>query len=70
MMFYCLIQNCVKYVSTMENILVTGFDWTNIKAIADISKQVISKPMFRRLRHVESLVIKESVENARKRNEN
>ena len=60
--------NCVRYVGTMETVMVTGIDWCNLKAVAELSGVKITKPMMKRLRLIESLVIKESVENANKRN--
>lgn len=60
--------NCVRYVATMERIMVTGIDWVNLKAVAELSHIKITKPMMKRLRLIESLLIKESVENANKRN--
>jgi hypothetical protein len=58
--------NCVRYVATMERIMVTGIDWVNLKAVAELSHIKITKPMMKRLRLIESLLIKESVENANK----
>ena len=58
--------NCVRYVATMERIMVTGIDWVNLKAVAELSHVKITKPMMKRLRLIESLLIKESVENANK----
>lgn len=58
--------NCVRYVGTMEAIMVTGIDWVNLKAVAELSHVKITKPMMKRLRLIESLLIKESVENANK----
>ena len=66
MQFFGMASNCVRYVSTMENIMVTGIDWVNLKAVADLSGIKITKPMMRRLRLIESLLIKESVENGSK----
>ena len=58
--------NCVRYVATMERIMVTGIDWVNLKAVAELSHIKITKPMMKRLRLIESLLIKESAENANK----
>lgn len=69
MRFFGMAANCVRYVGTMENIAVTGIDWINLKAVAELSGVKITQPMMRRLRIIESLLIKESVENANKRNQ-
>ena len=58
--------NCVRYVGTMESIMVTGIDWVNLKAVAELSGVKITKPMMKRLRLIESLLIKESFENAKR----
>ena len=68
MQFFGMASNCVRYAGTMENIMVTGMDWVNLKAVADLSGIKITKPMMKRLRLIESLLIKESVENASERN--
>ena len=66
MFFEGMAVNCVRYVATMERIMVTGIDWVNLKAVAELSHIKITKPMMKRLRLIESLLIKESVENANK----
>lgn len=66
MFFEGMAVNCVRYVATMERIMVTGIDWVNLKAVAELSGIKITKPMMKRLRLIESLLIKESVENANK----
>ena len=67
MLFYeSMATNCVRYVGTMDSIMVTGMDWVNLKAVADLSGVRITKPMMWRLRVIESLLIKESVENAKR----
>ena len=66
MFFEGMAVNCVRYVATMERIMVTGIDWVNLKAVAELSGVKITKPMMKRLRLIESLLIKESVENANK----
>ena len=66
MQFFGMASNCVRYVSTMENIMVTGIDWVNLKAVAELSGVKITKPMMKRLRLIESLLIKESVKNGSK----
>ena len=66
MFFENLAVNCVRYVGTMESIMVTGIDWVNLKAVADLSGVRITKPMMKRLKLIESLLIKESVKNAGK----
>lgn len=58
--------NCVRYVSTMEAIMVTGIDWVNLKAVAELSGVKITRAMMKRLRTIESLLIKESIENAKR----
>lgn len=71
MRFWGMALNCVRYVSTMESIMVAGIDWINLMAVAKLSGIKITQPMMRRLRIIESLLIKESkesVENAGKRN--
>ena len=68
MFFEGMAVNCVRYVGTMERVMVTGIDWVNLKAVAELSGVKITKPMMKRLRIIESLLIKESVENADKRN--
>ena len=68
MRFWGIASNCVRYVSTMENVMVAGIDWINLKAVAELSNVKITQPMMRRLRTIETLLIKESVENASKRN--
>ena len=65
MMFFGVASNCVRYVSTMENVMVTGIDWVNLKALAELSGITITRSMMKRLRIIESLLIKESVQNAR-----
>jgi hypothetical protein len=52
----------------MENVMVAGIDWINLKAVAELSNVKITQPMMKRLRTIETLLIKESVENASKRN--
>lgn len=66
MQFFGMASNCVRYVGTMGNIAVTGIDWVNLKAFAELSGVRITQPMMKRLRTIESLLIKESVENANK----
>ena len=66
MFFEGMAVNCVRYVATMERMMVTGIDWVNLKAVAELSGIKITKPMMKRLRLIESLLIKESVENANK----
>lgn len=68
MFFQNMAVNCVRYVATTESIMVTGIDWVNLKAVAELSGVKITKPMMKRLRLIESLLIKESVENGSKRN--
>ena len=68
MRFWGIASNCVRYVSTMENVMVAGIDWINLKAVAELSNVKITQPMMKRLRTIETLLIKESVENASKRN--
>lgn len=68
MFFEGMAVNCVRYVATMDRVMVTGIDWVNLKAVAELSGVKITKPMMKRLRIIESLLIKESVENADKRN--
>lgn len=68
MMFFHMASNCVRYVSTMDGIMVTGMDWVNVKTLAELNKLKITKPMMRRLRVIETLLIKESVGNANQRN--
>lgn len=58
--------NCVRYVGTMEAVMVTGIDWVNLKAVAELSGVRITKAMMKRLRLIESLLIKESIENAKR----
>lgn len=69
MQFFGMAANCVRYVGTMEDITITGIDWVNLKAVAELSGVTITKTMMKRLRVIESLLIKESVENARKRDQ-
>lgn len=66
MQFFGMASNCVRYVGTMQNVLVTGIDWVNLKAMAELSGVKITQPMMRRLRLIESLLIKESAKNADK----
>ena len=66
MHFFGLAENCVRYVATMENVMVTGIDWVNLKALAELNDIKLSKPVMKRLRVIESLLIKESVANASK----
>ena len=68
MHFFGLAANCVRYVGTMDGVMVTGIDWTNLKALAELSRVKVTQPMMKRLRVIESLLIKESVENASQRN--
>lgn len=66
MFFEGMAVNCVRYVATMDRVMVTGIDWVNLKAVAELSGVKVTKPMMKRLRLIESLLIKESVENANK----
>ena len=68
MQFFGMAANCVRYVSTMESVMVTGIDWVNLKAVAELSGIKITRPMMKRLRIIESLLIKESVTDAGQRN--
>lgn len=68
MRFWGIASNCVRYVSTMESVMVAGIDWMNLKAVAELSNIKITQPMMKRLREIETLLIKESVEDANKRN--
>lgn len=68
MHFFDLAANCVRYVGTMDGAMVTGIDWINLKALAELSRVKVTQPMMKRLRVIESLLIKESVENASQRN--
>ena len=68
MRFWNMASNCVRYVSTMENVMVAGIDWINLMAVAKLSNVKITQPMMSRLRVIETLLIKESVEDAGKRN--
>lgn len=68
MHFFGLAENCVRYVGTMDGAMVTGIDWINLKALAELSRVKVTQPMMKRLRVIESLLIKESVENASQRN--
>ena len=68
MMLFGTASNCVRYVGTMDGIMVTGIDWVNLKTIAELNKIDITRPMMRRLRVIETLLIKESVGNANQRN--
>ena len=68
MAFWDMAANCVRYISTMDNVMVAGIDWINLKAVAELSHIRITQPMMKRLRIIETLLIKESVENASKRN--
>ena len=51
----------------MENVMVAGIDWVNVKAVAELSHIKITQSMMKRLRIIETLLIKESVEDASKR---
>lgn len=66
MRFFGMAANCVRYIGTMEKIMVTGIDWVNLKAVAELSGVNITPLMMKRLRLIESLLIKESVANASK----
>ena len=68
MRFWGMASNCVRYVSTMESVMVAGIDWINLMAVAKLSNVKITQPMMNRLRVIETLLIKESVEDAGKRN--
>jgi len=68
MMLFGTASNCVRYVGTMDGIMVTGIDWVNLKTIAELNRIKITRPMMRRLRVIETLLIKESVGNANQRN--
>lgn len=59
--------NCVRYVGTMSDILVMGIDWSNLKAVAELNRIKLTRPMMRRLHVIENLLIKESVENAKRK---
>ena len=68
MVFYeGMAANCVRYVATMDSVTVAGMDWVNLKAVAELSGVRITKPMMKRLRVIESLLIKESVKKNAKR---
>ena len=58
----------MRYTGTMDAVLVAGIDWVNMKALAELSGVKITRLMMKRLRVIESLLIKESAEDASKRN--
>ena len=62
-----LAANCVRYISTMSDILVMGIDWANLKAVAELNHIRLTRPMIRRLHVIEGLLIKESVANAERK---
>ena len=68
MRFFGMAANCVRYTGTMDAVLVAGIDWVNMKALAELSGVKITRLMMKRLRVIESLLIKESAEDASKRN--
>lgn len=70
MAFWDMAANCVRYISTMDNVMVAGIDWINLKAVAELSHIKVTQPMMKRLRIIETLLIRESVENAGKRSKN
>lgn len=49
--------------------MVAGFDWSNLRTVAELSRIKITQPMMARLRKIESLLIKESVESGNQRNQ-
>lgn len=61
-----LAANCVRYVGTMSDVLVMGIDWANLKAVAELNHVKLTRSMMRRLHVIEKLLIKESVENAKR----
>lgn len=46
----------------MERVYVTGFNWVNVESVMRMTNRHIRKTEFKRLKHIESLVVKESSE--------
>ncbi len=63
MNLYSMCCNCVHYVGTMGKPFISGMNWTDIEAVARMSGIPIDTLMMKRLRKIESLVIKESISN-------
>ena len=63
MHLYSLASNCVRYVSTMEKPFISGLNWADIESVARMANISITPILLKRLREIESLVIKESIEN-------
>lgn len=69
--FYALVANCVRYASTMDGPFVSGFNWTDIKAVAEMAGVEITKRTLKKLRIIESLLIEEGMAKyGNKRNQN
>ncbi len=64
--FENMASNCIRYVGTMEGVFVMGIDWVNLKAVAELNRVKLTKPMIKRLHIIENLLIKESVTNAKR----
>ena len=65
MQFFGVAANCVRYVGTMDGVLVAGIDWVNLQALAKLNHVKITRSMMRRLGVIESLLIKESKESVK-----
>ena len=65
MQFFGMAANCVRYVSTMDAVMVAGIDWINLQALANLNHVKITRSMMRRLSVIESLLIKESKESVK-----
>lgn len=60
MSLYLKASNCLRYISGMERIYVSGIDWVNLKTIAELEQIPITKSMMKRLLLIENLLIEES----------
>ena len=65
MRLYALASNCVHYVGTMSRPFISGINWVDLETVARLSRIHIGPAMMKRMRKIESLVIKESVEDGR-----
>ena len=65
MELYALCSNCLNYSGNMERVFVTGFNWANVKVLSELGGIPITKPVLRRLRTIENLVIKVSTNGSK-----
>lgn len=65
-----LVSNSFFYVSTMESVVPTGMNWTNVESILRLSRIKASRMLIRRIMVAERLTIERANEaNEVKRND-